>query len=119
MTTVTIIEDEKGTLTSLKMAFQAEGYHVDAFDDPLVALPKIICVPPRLLILNGRMPGMHGIDVFKTYRRYCKGPVIFLSASSDEIEEQLQADGCPANAYVAKPHSIRQLLHLAREFVRP
>ena len=59
MAHIAIVEDEKNILTSLRLAFEHEGYSVETYDDPLVALPKLIFVPPDLLILNGHMPGMH------------------------------------------------------------
>jgi 5-methylcytosine-specific restriction endonuclease McrA len=77
-----------------------------------VALPRLICVPPDLLILNGRMPGLHGIDFFLNFRQFSKAPVVFLSASADEIAARLQAVGKPAAAYVDKPFSQRRLVEV-------
>ncbi len=118
MATVAIVDDEKNTLASLRMAFAARGHLVETFNDPVAALPKLIFVPPRVLILNGRMPGLHGIDFFVTFRSYCRVPVIFLSASACEIEQSLDAIGVPANAYVDKPFSQRALIALTERLAR-
>lgn len=112
MKRIAVVDDELNILTSLRLALEAQGYAVEVFSDPAVALPKLICVPPNLIILNGRMPGLHGIDFFLMFRQYSKAPVIFLSASADEIAIRLQAVGRSAAAYVNKPFSQRMLLEL-------
>ena len=74
MAYIAIVEDEKNICRSLRLALEAEGYVVDDFQDPLIALPKLICVPPNLLILNGHMPGMHGIVFFRNSGSTAKRP---------------------------------------------
>lgn len=112
MKRVSIVDDDIATLTSLRWTLECEGYDVEVYSDPVVALPKLIFVPPNLLLLNGRMPGMHGMDLFHKFRQYAKTPVIFLSANADEIRAELEAVGTSAMAYVSKPISQRVLLEL-------
>lgn len=112
MKRISIVDDDIATLTSLRRTLEVEGYAVEIYSSPVVALPKLICVPPNLLILNGKMPGMHGIDFFLTFRLYSNTPVIFLSASADEIQAELEAVGTLATAYVSKPISQHALLEL-------
>lgn len=114
MPTVTIVEDEKSILRSLELALSAEGFSVEAYDDPIVALPKVIFTPPDVLILNGTMPGMHGVVFYQKYREFSRRPVVFLSAWAEEIEEQLEEIGSPADAYVGKPFSMSTLIRLVR-----
>lgn len=118
MAHIIIVDDERNICISLKMALQAEGHEVETFTDPLVALPKVIAVPPDVLVLNGRMPGLHGIDFFLEYREFSQRPVVILSASADEIEDELERRGMPANGYVGKPFLQRHLCNLIAELVR-
>jgi len=118
MAYIAIVEDEKNICRSLRLALEAEGYVVDDFQDPLIALPKLICVPPNLLILNGHMPGMHGIAFFQKFREYSKAPVMFLSVSADEIQDALESRGMAAEAYVPKPFSQRHVVACAELLVR-
>lgn len=115
MKRVAVVDDEIPILTSLRSALEGEGYAVEAYADPAVALPKLISVPPNLVVLNGRMPGMHGVDFFLIFRQFAKVPVIFLSANADEIAARLWAAGKPAAAYVDKPFSQRRLVALVAE----
>ena len=117
MTTIAVVEDERNILTSLKMAFELEGYEVRVFQDPVAALPKLIFEPPHLLILNGKMPGMHGIDFFKKFRAFSRAPEIILSAWAEEISAALDQIGLPADAYVDKPFSQRQLVAVSNRLL--
>ena len=83
MTRIAVVDDEIAILTSLRSALEAEGYDVEVYADAAVALPKLISVPPNLVILNGWMPGVNGIDFFLMFRKFAKVPVIFLSADAD------------------------------------
>lgn len=57
MGTITIVDDDQPMLDGISRALRAEGYWVETFKDPIVALPQVIFEPPRLLILNGRSLG--------------------------------------------------------------
>lgn len=109
MKRVAVVDDEIAILTSLRSALEAEGYAVEVYADPAVALPKLISVPPNLVVLNGRMPG---IDFFLMLRRFAKVPVVFLSADADKIALRLRSISSPASAYMEKPFSQRALVDL-------
>ena len=47
MSLIAIVIDERNIVSSLRMSLEAEGHAVDGYLDPLVALPKLICVPPK------------------------------------------------------------------------
>lgn len=115
MTSITIVDDDPPSLVTLSVLFKAEGYWVETYSDPIVALTNVILVPPDLLILNGRMPGLHGKDFFKRYREFCRSPVIFLSAAASEIEQELAQQNLAAEAYIEKPFSMRLLSQVAHE----
>ncbi|MEZ5924177.1 MAG: response regulator [Hyphomicrobiaceae bacterium] len=115
---IIVIDDDRQILSTLDVALKGEGFDVETYSDPVAALPKVIFVPPRLLVLNGHMPDLHGIEFFLKYRTYCRGPVVFLSASAAEIEAKLAANELPATAYVDKPFSIRQFVLLVKSILR-
>lgn len=117
MTVVAIVHDELTILTSLGMALEAEGFAVDTYSDPTPALLKLILVPPSILILNGRMPGMHGIEFFLKFREFSRAPVIFLSASADEIEDYLSGIGKPAEGYIGA-YSQRRVIATIKNVLR-
>lgn len=117
MTRIAIVEDERTIRTSLRMALEAEAFEVETYENPVIALPKLLFSPPTLLILNGHMPGMLGIDFFVTFRAFSKAPVIFLTASPEEIQDELERRGCPADEYIAKPFSHRLIIARVRRLL--
>jgi DNA-binding response OmpR family regulator len=117
MTDIAIVDNERAICRALTLAFAAEGWRARTFTDPLVALPALIAVPPRLLILNGHMPGLHGIEFFARFKPYSRCPVVFLSASAEEIQAVCEDKGLEAAAYVAKPFSQRHLIGLCQRLL--
>jgi DNA-binding response OmpR family regulator len=105
MAHVAIVDDDKNFLLYLGGALEAEGHIVDTYDDPLRALPKLIMVPPGVLILNGKIPGMNGIEFFLRFREFSQTPVIFLSSAADYIADVLWDLGLSAEDYVNRPVS--------------
>ncbi len=117
MLDIAIVDDELPICNAVARALNEHGFQTRAFQDPLIALPHLICQPPRLLILNGNMPGMHGIEFFKRFRPYSRCPVVFLSASVDAIEETLLRQGCTAEAFISKPFSLSQLVSTCQQLI--
>ncbi len=109
MPEIAIVEDEPNILTSLRLNFRQWGYQVRTYSDPCVALPELVARPPDALILNGRMPGMHGLELYRRLRASSNVPVIFLSASAEAIADELARCGTPAAAYFDKPFWLSDL----------
>lgn len=108
--TVAVLNDERNVLISLRMALEAEGYEARTYSDGPSALEALAAHPADLAILNGHMPGMHGVELFLRLRQHSDMPVIFLSAHAEEIERQLSNSGVTADDYVELPFSQRELV---------
>ncbi len=74
------------------------------------ALEKLSQSPVDLILCDVNMPEMNGPDMVKQVRQMdsCKNTKIVMvsTESSDEMIEQIQADG--ANAYITKPFTPDQ-----------
>jgi two-component system, OmpR family, response regulator ChvI len=108
--TIAVVNDERNILISLRLALENLGYNVRTYRDPLTALQELTARPADLAILNGRMPHMHGIELFRRLREHSDLPVIFLSASAEEIGETLRAPDMTADDYIQIPFSQRHLI---------
>lgn len=115
MPEIAIVDDEPNILISLRLNFRQRGCAVRTYSDPCVALPELIAHPPDLLILNGRMPGMHGLELYRRLRVSSDVPVIFLSASAEKIAEELARCGTPAAAYFDKPFWQEELQRIVAD----
>ncbi|WP_298220521.1 response regulator transcription factor [Halothiobacillus sp.] len=110
--TILLVDDAPDNLRMLHDALQEQGYLVLVSTDGQSALDSVQLMPPDIIVLDARMPG---IDGFETCRRLKEGlntrdiPVIFMTGLSDTeyIVQGFQAGGVD---YVTKPVVIEELL---------
>lgn len=72
---------------------------------------------PDLVLLDGMLPGMDGLDVCKTVRPNFENPIIMLTARDEEIDEVLGLE-MGADDYITKPVRARALLARIRVLLR-
>ena len=73
---------------------------------------------PQLLLLDLRMPRLHGFDVLRWIRKRAdlNGLLVVLFSSSDEPRDISRAYDLGANWYLVKPHSMDELTDLVGRF---
>jgi DNA-binding response OmpR family regulator len=71
---------------------------------------------PDVVILDGMLPGMDGLDVCKTVRPFFDNPIIMLTARDEEIDEVLGLE-MGADDYLTKPVRARVLLTRIRKLI--
>ncbi len=107
---ILVIEDEPNIRLGIEINLRANGYQVFSASDGLSGLKLARTSAPNLLILDLRLPGMHGFDVLKTLRKDgFDSPVIILSAVGTEIDK-VTGLRLGADDYITKPFSINELL---------
>lgn len=89
------------------------------YSDPRVALAAFEVERQDVLVLNGRMPQMHGLELFLRLHEPGEVPVIFLSANAERIAAELARRGTPAEAYVDRPFSQSDLLMIVEDLLGP
>jgi CheY-like chemotaxis protein len=112
---VLIIEDDDGVAESLAAILGEEGYVVESATNGAEALRRLEQRPlPTLILLDLMMPVVDGID----FRRrqladpeLSKIPIIIISARPDVAE---QAQTLHADAFLQKPMSFEELLHVVQ-----
>ena len=72
---------------------------------------------PDLVLLDGMLPGMDGLDVCKAVRPNFENPIIMLTARDEEIDEVLGLE-MGADDYITKPVRARALLARIRVLLR-
>ena len=81
---ILIVDDESDITTALKMYLEIQGFHVDAFTDPVYALAQFKAGFYQLLILDIKMPEMNGFELYTEIKKKDKTvKVFFLTALSD------------------------------------
>ncbi|MGD9783548.1 MAG: response regulator [Hyphomicrobiaceae bacterium] len=115
--TIALVDDERGILTSLSVALEAEGYKVRTYNDGVSALEALTEEPADLGIFDIKMPRMDGMELLRRVRQQSDMPVIFLTSKDEEIDE-LFGLKMGADDYIAKPFSQRLVVERVRTILR-
>ena len=88
---ILIVDDEPDVTLTLKVTLEDNGFKVDAFDDPLLALENFKVEVYDLAILDIKMPKMNGFELFREIKKTDNNvKVCFLTASEMFYEEHRQ-----------------------------
>ena len=116
MKTVLIVDDEPDVKLALKIALEENGFEVDAFDDPVVALDNFRKGVYNLLILDIKMPKMHGFELYREIRKIdSQVKVCFLTAG--EMYYGAYADIFNENQFIRKPIENKELVNRLNEII--
>ena len=113
---ILLVDDDEDYLFLLRRILIDDGYTVEMCKNGLEGLNRIFGPNhphlPSLIVLDIRMPNIHGIDFLKIIRRNMTTreiPVIVVSALGQEAQVQEGVDA-GANAYFVKPFDPDTLL---------
>ena len=85
---ILIVDDEDDINLLFKMVLEDNGFKVDTFNDPLVALQNFTDGAYDLLLLDMLMPNMNGFELYQKIRMLDdKVKICFLTASGINHEE--------------------------------
>lgn len=104
---ILIVDDEPALVKVIGIKLRVSGYEVITALNGHEALSLIRSEKPDIVLLDVIMPGMNGFEVLQKLRVFSKLPVITVSARP---EYSRQAINLGANAFVAKPFDIDDLL---------
>lgn len=111
---ILIVDDEKNMRTTLADILTDEGYEVTTAESGERALSLFEKRSFDLVLLDIRMPGLDGMEVFRRIRRKRTGAqVVLMSAYSMELARRQALDE-GAIAFVRKPLDVENLLKLIR-----
>ena len=110
MKTVLIVDDEPDVKLALKIALEENGFEVDAFDDPVMALDNFKKGVYDLLILDIKMPKMHGFELYREIRKIDSHvKICFLTAG--EMYYEVYDDIFNENQFIRKPIENKELIN--------
>lgn len=117
-TSILVVEDDPAVAQGLIAGLTCEGFAVELCASGADGLASATERPPRLAILDVRLPDMSGFDVCRELRRRgLRMPVLMLTAQSDEIDRVVGLEA-GADDYLAKPYSLRELVARIRAQMR-
>ena len=102
MITIALVEDDKELAGWISDYLLAKNYQVSIYHDGQQALDAFNVALPDLIILDGMLPSMDGLEVCKQLRRRSAVPIIMLTARDEEVDEILGLE-MGADDYLTKP----------------
>lgn len=117
MQSILIIEDEERIAHWVKSYFENAGFRTVVSHNGLDGLQLAQSEHFDLIILDLMLPGMDGMQICRTLRKYSAVPIIILTARDAE-KERIAGLDYGADDYVTKPFSPGELLARARAVLR-
>ena len=116
MKTVLVVDDEPDVKLALKTALEENGFEVNAYDDPVIALDNFRKGTYDLLILDIKMPKMHGFELYREIRKIDDHvKICFLTAG--EMYYGAYADIFNENQFIRKPIENKELVSMVNDII--
>jgi FixJ family two-component response regulator len=110
-----IVDDDEALRDSLVWLLEGNGYRAVAFETAAAFLQAFQPDWAGCLLLDIRMPGMSGLELFEELRaRHCVLPVIFITGHGD-VPMAVSVVKKGAQDFIEKPFSERDMLTLIEE----
>jgi CheY-like chemotaxis protein len=115
---VLVVCNEK-ELTIIPQALLSDGLSVQVAHNAPEAVERIMVRKPDLIILDMMLPRISGITLLQTMR---KSPTmrelpVILTAARTSSASRIEALDAGADAFMSKPVTEKDLLHLVHEFL--
>jgi CheY-like chemotaxis protein len=111
-----VVDDDPTIREMLDMVLASEGYEVITAAHGAAALALVDQRRPHVILLDMKMPVMDGWEFLRQYRQRpgAKVPIVVITAAQDDRRE---AADIGAQAYIAKPFAIDDLLRAVDQCV--
>jgi CheY-like chemotaxis protein len=112
-TRVMIVDDEPDVISILKIVLEDNGFQVDSFEEPILALKTYKTGLYDLLILDIKMPEMDGFELYDEIKKIDdKAKVCFLTASEMYYSKLREDKYCSLDKdlFIQKPIENEQLV---------
>jgi DNA-binding response OmpR family regulator len=115
---ILLVDDEQHIVDVVVYLLEEQGFDVRVAMDGDAGLRMFETGAPDLVILDLMLPGISGLDLFRSMRRLRPdAPVIMLTSRGEEIDRVLGLE-LGADDYVTKPFSTRELAARVKTVLR-
>jgi CheY-like chemotaxis protein len=114
---IMIVDDEKDIARLFAISLEQSGFIVDVFNDPLSALSNYKAGLYELLLLDIRMPGMNGFELYQKIKGIDdKAQVCFITAYEESLSDfrRLFPNLEDVDCFVRKPVEIYNLVKIVK-----
>lgn len=117
MARLLLVEDDARATELVRTFLEREGYVVHAVGTGPEGLTALEGGGFDLVVLDWMLPGMDGVTVCARARAFFSGPILMLTARTDEVDQVVGLE-VGADDYLAKPVRPRVLLARVRALLR-
>lgn len=117
MSKIFLLEDDLALINGLSFAFKKEGFELDVARTIAEAGNMWVDGKYDLLILDVALPDGTGFELCRKVRQVSKVPIIFLTASDDEIDIVMGLD-MGGDDYITKPFKLGVLMSRINAILR-
>lgn len=114
---ILVVDDEAQIVEIVERYLSDEGYRVFRAYDGADAVKIFDTEKPDLIVLDLKMPVMHGLDVFRDIRSRSSVPIIMLTSRADEVDRVVGLE-LGADDYITKPFSPREMVARVKTVLR-
>lgn len=114
---ILLVEDDLKLAALVKEYLESDQFEVDVESRGDTAANRILTDKHDLVILDVMLPGLDGFEVCKRVRPDFDGPILMLTARSEEVDEVIGLE-TGADDYMSKPVRPRLLLARMRTLLR-
>ncbi|MCU7555350.1 response regulator [Alteromonas sp. ASW11-19] len=115
--TVILVEDDTRLRQLVTEYLEKNNFHVIALPDGTTLMEVVAATPPAVIVLDIMLPGDSGLALCQTLRNTYQGPLLFMTARNDPLDEILGLE-LGADDYVTKPVEPRLLLARIQALLR-
>ena len=109
MIKILLVEDDLSLIEGLKFSLAKHGFDVTVARTVKEAIECFNQNEYKLFLLDLMLPDGSGFDICKTIRKSSDSPVIFLTASDEEVNVVMGLD-IGGDDYITKPFKLNELL---------
>ena len=119
---ILVVDDEPDNISVFSIGLEDEGFIVDTFTDPQLALSAFKAETYDLLILDIKMPNMNGFELYEKVNKIdTKLKVCFLTAFGEGYHEEFRRR-FPASSFsdvnfIRKPIRINDLVKKVNDII--
>ncbi len=117
MNKILLVEDDLSLIEGLEFSLKKNGFNVDIARTVQSALALVRDNEYKLLILDLSLPDGSGFEICKKVRLSSEVPIIFLTASDEEVNIVMGLD-MGADDYITKPFKLNELMSRINALLR-